>query len=81
MVVDASNIVNSSTEMADVESKESFNFYFPDGTMTNAFGGQNSGADFNDIVMKAQSKGFTGEVVNKMKGGIKQNAVFADENN
>ena len=45
------------------ECDESFSVYFPDGTMTNVYGGQLSSGDFETAVFTAQSKGYDATVM------------------
>ena len=48
------------------EEEESFSVYFPDGSMTEVYGCQNSACDFKMVVSDTQNKGFDGEVVSNM---------------
>ena len=52
--------------MREKESEMSLSVYFPDGTMTNVYGGQESARDFEKAVCEAQSKGFEGTVVSSL---------------
>jgi hypothetical protein len=52
--------------VSEKESEMSLSVYFPDGTMTNVYGGQHSARDFKRAVCEAQSKGFDGTVVSSL---------------
>ena len=55
--------------------KTVFPFFFPDGTMTDGFGGASSACDFNKIVHQVQSQGFDRQVVSKMSGEFTQDFI------
>ena len=67
--IDGNQDVNGNESAADkqklqeLESKETFHVYFPEGSMTNLYGGKETSREFKKIVEEAQSKVFEGEVV------------------
>jgi hypothetical protein len=55
--------VRTQTEILAQECDESFSVYFPDGTMTNVYGGKQSAKDFEKAVCHTQSKGYEATVM------------------
>lgn len=49
-----------------LENSDTFSVYFPDGSLTNVYGGHDSSEQFNKIVELAQARGFTGEVISNL---------------
>jgi hypothetical protein len=58
--------VSENANAKAIEKEETFAVYFPDGTMTDVYGGQKSVKEFERIVCKAQSKGFHGTVISNL---------------
>jgi hypothetical protein len=50
--------INENAKAKAREKEETFAVYFPDGTMTDRYGGQKSVKEFERIICNAQSKGF-----------------------
>jgi hypothetical protein len=65
ILVDKSEEVEEG-EDCSTEDQESFSVYFPDGSMTEVYGGKNSACDFKKVVTEAHNRGFNGEVVSNL---------------